>query len=109
MSDIPKHLRCTDCGIGRPIGGSLHTAAECRDNLRDALNKAEAEVARLRGEYERGLREAAGVLRDAAKKHRNEADASRSVAASGGHVLAADILESYANAIELLDAKEGGG
>ena len=69
-----------------------------------AVERVVAEVARLRGEYERGLREAAGVLRDAAQNHRNNAEASRSVAASGGHVLAADILESYANMIDLLDA-----
>lgn len=45
--DIPQHLRCIECGLGRPVGGSLHTAVECRDNLRKKLAAVEVERDRL--------------------------------------------------------------
>ena len=49
---------CTVCGRR---SARLHDLVVCVHHLRGRLAAAEAEVARLRGEYERGLREAVGA------------------------------------------------
>lgn len=60
LTDVVSVLEAERDALGRSLDASASTVAL----LSAQVGRAEAEVARLRGEYERGLREAAGLFAD---------------------------------------------
>lgn len=51
---------------------------------------------------EAGMLGAAQTLREAASRHEADAAATKNIAEAGGHALAASILRSYANGLEMM-------